>query len=167
MLIWHFTILYNVYIIYNGTAWPYAVKPQTSLAPLSQFRGSRVTTAHVHQCCIFQSYAKTVPFANEIDYEIDDAWTNIHGTHDNGPHDHSVWRLTLTAYYECKYLKNMCHTLFNVFCTFLCEFLQELHTIHIYRVHLTFLPHLVLISFVTFFVWIYTKPRLHHTIQWK
>ena len=39
----------------------YAVKAQTSLAPLSWFHGSRVTTAHVHQCCIFQSYAKTVP----------------------------------------------------------------------------------------------------------
>ena len=38
----------------------YAVKAQTSLAPLSRFRGSRVTTAHAHQCCIFQSYAKTV-----------------------------------------------------------------------------------------------------------
>ena len=32
-----------------------------SLAPLSRFRGSCVTTAHSHQCCIFQSYAKTVP----------------------------------------------------------------------------------------------------------
>ena len=30
--------------------------------------------------------------------EIDDAWTNIHGIHDNGPRDHGVWRLTLTAY---------------------------------------------------------------------
>ena len=39
----------------------YAVKAQTSLAPLSWFHGSRVTTAHAHQCCIFQSYAKTVP----------------------------------------------------------------------------------------------------------
>ena len=29
--------------------------------------------------------------------EIDDAWTNIHGIHDNG-RDHGVWRLTLTAY---------------------------------------------------------------------
>ena len=29
--------------------------------------------------------------ANEIDYEIDDAWTNIHGIHDNEP--------TLTAYW--------------------------------------------------------------------
>ena len=37
------------------------VKAQTSLAPLSWFHGSRVTTAHAHQCCIFQSYAKTVP----------------------------------------------------------------------------------------------------------
>ena len=36
--------------------------------------------------------------ANEIDYEIDDAWTSIHGIHDNGPRDHGVWRLTLTAY---------------------------------------------------------------------
>ena len=35
---------------------------------------------------------------NEIDYEIDNAWTNIHGIHDNGPRDHGVWRLTLTAY---------------------------------------------------------------------
>ena len=39
----------------------YAVKAQTSLAPLSWFHGSCVTTAHAHQCCIFQSYAKTVP----------------------------------------------------------------------------------------------------------
>ena len=39
----------------------YVVKAQTSLAPLSRFRGSRVTTAHAHQCCIFRSYAKTVP----------------------------------------------------------------------------------------------------------
>ena len=37
--------------------------------------------------------------ANEIYYEIDDAWTNIHGIHDNGTRDHGVWRLTLTAYY--------------------------------------------------------------------
>ena len=39
----------------------YAVKAQTSLAPLSRFRGSRITTAHEQQCCRFQSYAKTVP----------------------------------------------------------------------------------------------------------
>ena len=39
----------------------YAVKAQTSLAPLSWFPGSRVPTAHMHQCCRFQSYAKTVP----------------------------------------------------------------------------------------------------------
>ena len=38
--------------------------------------------------------------ANEIDYEIGDAWTNIHGIHDNGPRDHGVWRLTLTAYFH-------------------------------------------------------------------
>ena len=28
---------------------------------------------------------------NEIDYEIDDVWTSIHGIHDNGPRDHGVW----------------------------------------------------------------------------
>ena len=76
----------------------YAVKAQTSLAPLSRFRGSHVTTAHAHQCCRFQSYAKTVPSRNDIDNEIDKAWTNIPGIHDNGPRDHGVWLLTLTAY---------------------------------------------------------------------
>ena len=45
----------------------------------------------------FQSYAKTA-----IANEIDDAWTNIHGIHDNGPRDHGVWRLTLTAYWQKK-----------------------------------------------------------------
>ena len=40
--------------------------------------------------------------ANEIDYEIDDAWTSIHGIHDNGTRDHGVWRLTLTAYTNIK-----------------------------------------------------------------
>ena len=39
----------------------YAVEAQTSLDPLSWFHGSCVTTAHAHQCCIFQSYAKTLP----------------------------------------------------------------------------------------------------------
>ena len=37
----------------------YAVKVQRSLAPLSWFPGSRKPTAHVHQCCRFQSYAKS------------------------------------------------------------------------------------------------------------
>ena len=44
----------------------YAVKAQTSLAPLSRFHGSRITTAHAHQCCIFQSYAKTVPSRTKL-----------------------------------------------------------------------------------------------------
>ena len=30
------------------------------------FHGSRVTTAHAHQCCIFQSYAKTVPLRMKL-----------------------------------------------------------------------------------------------------
>ena len=33
-----------------------------------------------------------------MDNEIDEAWTSIPGIHDNGPCDHGVWRLTLTAY---------------------------------------------------------------------
>ena len=46
-----------------------------------------------------QSYAKTAPVVIEIDYQIDYAWTSIHGIHDNG---HvimacDVW--ILTAYY--------------------------------------------------------------------
>ena len=44
----------------------YAVKAQTSLAPLSRFRGSHVTTAHAHQCCRFQSYARTVPLRMKL-----------------------------------------------------------------------------------------------------
>ena len=55
-------------------AWLHAVEAQTSLAPLSWFHGSRVTTAHAHQCCIFQ---RDCAVANEIDY----AWASIH---DNG-----------------------------------------------------------------------------------
>ena len=51
-------------------AMQYAVKAQTSLAPLSRFRGSRVTTAHAHQCCRFQSYAKTVPLRMKLTMKL-------------------------------------------------------------------------------------------------
>ena len=51
----------------------YAVKAQTSLAPLSWFRGSHITTAHEQQCCRFQSYAKTVPSPMKLTSEIDKA----------------------------------------------------------------------------------------------
>ena len=51
----------------------YAVKAQTSLAPLSRFRGSHITTAHEQQCCRFQSYAKTVPSPMKLTSEIDKA----------------------------------------------------------------------------------------------
>ena len=62
--------------------WVYAVEAQTSLAPLSWFHGSRVTTAHAHQCCIFQSYAKTVPSRMKLTMKLTiDAWASIH---DNG-----------------------------------------------------------------------------------
>ena len=58
----------------------YAVKAQTSLAPLSRFRGSRVTTGHAHQCCRFQSYAKTVPSRMKLTSEVDKAWTTFLGS---------------------------------------------------------------------------------------
>ena len=51
------------------------IKPNyTLLEAVRHFRSvdvrSHVTTAHAHQCCIFQSYVKTVP-SRTIDYEID------------------------------------------------------------------------------------------------
>ena len=51
----------------------YAVKVQRSLAPLSRFPGSHITTAHEQQCCRFQSYAKTVPSPMKFISEIDKA----------------------------------------------------------------------------------------------
>ena len=37
--------------------------------------------------------------------EIDKAWTtDIPGIHDNGPRDQALWRLTLTAYCQVKFL---------------------------------------------------------------
>ena len=53
--------LKNIHLIPQDqiVQWQYAVKAQTSLAPLSWFPGSHIPTAHVHQCCRFQSYAKS------------------------------------------------------------------------------------------------------------
>ena len=47
----------------------YAVKVQRSLAPLSRFCGSHIPTAHAHQCCRFQSYARSHAIAYEIDLQ--------------------------------------------------------------------------------------------------
>ena len=66
----------------------YAVKVQRSLAPLSWFPGSRKPTAHVHQCCRFQSYAKSRrlhAIANEIYKRNLHCVNRIPGIHDNGP----------------------------------------------------------------------------------
>ena len=71
----------------------YAVKAQTSLAPLSRFRGSRITTAHAHQCCRFQSYAKTVQSRMKLT-KHEPTFLGSRTT------DHGVWRLTLTAYWK-------------------------------------------------------------------
>ena len=66
----------------------YAVKFQRSLAPLSWFPGSCKPTAHVHQCCRFQSYAKSRrlhAIANEIYKQNLHCVNHIPGIHDNGP----------------------------------------------------------------------------------
>ena len=55
------------------TNWLYAVKAQTSLAPLSRFCGSCITTAHEQQCCRFQLFEELCAIVNEIDKEIDKA----------------------------------------------------------------------------------------------
>ena len=75
----------------------YAVKTQTSLAPLSRFRGSCVTTTHAHQCCRFQSYAKTVPSQMKLT-KHEPTFLGSTTT------DHGVWRLTLTAYYSSMWM---------------------------------------------------------------
>ena len=75
----------------------YAVKAQTSLAPLSRFHGSHITTVHEQQCCRFQIYAKTVPSPMKFTSENDKAWTTFLGSTTT---DHGLWRLTLTAYYR-------------------------------------------------------------------
>ena len=80
-----------------ATLYQYAVNAHTSLAPLSRFCGSHITTAHEQQCCRFQSYAKTA-IANEIYKRNWQSVNHIPGIHDNGPRDHGLWRLTLTAY---------------------------------------------------------------------
>ena len=62
----------------------YAVKAQTSLAPLSWFPGSRIPTAPVHQCCRFQSYAKSRKL-HAIPYDIYKAWTTFLGSTTTAP----------------------------------------------------------------------------------
>ena len=66
----------------GGVTWlKYAIKAQISLAPLSRFRGyycACTPMLYISEKC------EDCAIANEIDYEIDDAWTNIHGIHDNG-----------------------------------------------------------------------------------
>ena len=68
----------------------YAVKVQRSLARLSWFRGSHITTVHEQQCCRFQSYAKSVPSPMKLTSEIDKSVNHIPGIHDNGPRDQAL-----------------------------------------------------------------------------
>ena len=58
----------------TGYTLQYAVKVQRSLAPLSRFRGSHITTAHEQQCCRFQSYAKSVPSPMKLTKREPHSW---------------------------------------------------------------------------------------------
>ena len=61
--------------------------------------------------------------ANEIDKRNWQSVNHIPGIHDNGPRDHGVWRLTLTAYTQllyifiCKCLTERCKQWFRIFLT--------------------------------------------------
>ena len=57
----------------------YAVKAQTSLALLSSFHGSRVNHCACAPMLYISELCEDSAVANEIDYEIDYAWTCIHG----------------------------------------------------------------------------------------
>ena len=86
------THYYNV--IFRGL-WPfklYAVKAQTSLAPLSRFRGSRVTTAHAQECCRFQSYAKIVPSRMKLTMKL-----TKHEPHSWDPRQRTTWSRRVTS----------------------------------------------------------------------
>ena len=71
----------------------YAVNVQRSLAPLSWFPGSRKPTAHVHQCCRFQSYGRAedcMPSPMKFTSEVYIAWTTFLGSTTTAPMDHVV-----------------------------------------------------------------------------
>ena len=75
----------------------YAVKAQTSLAPLSLFHGSRVTTAHVHQCCINFRVMRRL-CRREWNWLW--KWRCVNRHPWQRTRDHGMWRLTLTAYFD-------------------------------------------------------------------
>ena len=58
------------YLVYGGEVVVYAVKVKRSLAPLSQFRGSHIPSAHEQECCRFQSYANSVRSPMKFTSEI-------------------------------------------------------------------------------------------------
>ena len=86
----------NSCIRYVKTRAVYAVKSQTSLAPLSRFV--------VHALLLRMNN-------NVVDFRVMRTlchrqwnWQSVNhipGIHDNGPCDHGLWRLTLTAYCAC------------------------------------------------------------------
>ena len=77
----------------------YAVKAQTSLAPLSRFRGSLVSTAYAHQCCRFQSYAKTVPSRMKLTKREPHSWD---------PRQLTTWSRRVTSDFNSVFLSMHC-----------------------------------------------------------
>ena len=70
----------------------YAVKAQMSLALLSRFHGSRVTTAHAHKFCIYFRVMRRL-CRREWNWLWNWLCVNLHPW--QRTRDHSVWRLTL------------------------------------------------------------------------
>ena len=107
-IVWSLVFYTNIHWIsivsYTGElpALSYAVKAQTSWFP-----GSRIPTAHVHQCCRFQSYAKSRRLhavAHEIDKRNLQSVNHIPGIHDNGRVVTSDFNSVLLLIFQLAYL---------------------------------------------------------------
>ena len=79
----------------------YAVKAQTSLAPLSRFRGSRITTAHAPECCRFQSYANTVASPMKLTKREPHSWD---------PRQRTTWSRLVTSDFNSVFCRQSAST---------------------------------------------------------
>ena len=74
----------------------YAVKVQRSLAPLSRFRGSHITTAHKQEYCRFQSYANSVRSPMKFTLREPHSWD---------PWQRTMWSRVVTSDFNSVYCK--------------------------------------------------------------
>ena len=99
--------------------------------------------------------------ANEIDNEIDKAWTNIPGIHDNGPRDHGVWRLTLKAY------STLCLQLF-IFSTLLAFeqvlYMNTLFARSFWTEIIQLISNVIFIQYSWMHIWYLSKAGYHFII---